>query len=227
MGADITGKTCAASENAFYCFQPSSDMIASTNSIVSKEDQVHDEGTGIKQTSTGVDQMVLLPLRTLRALPSEVAELRGMFVMFKKDTTKQLESYGDALNVRLSFGEIGANALDGGDDRSTQVDLVGLAARKVAVKRVRRLPGTTTAAKGALTSNSWLMLEKPKVDNHFVQVASPLQRLNRDGSFPSATAFKPFLIPRYEPTSGNASRNTVLPSCGDVHMRVIMRSRNL
>lgn len=138
---------------------------------------MHDEGTGINQTSTGVDRMVLLPLRTLRALPSEVAELRGMFMMFKKDATKHLESYGDAVNARLSFGEIKANALDGGDDHGTQVDLEGLAAQKVTVKRVRRLPGTTTAAKGALTSNSWLMLEKPKVDNRFVQVASPPQRL--------------------------------------------------
>jgi hypothetical protein len=198
MGADITGKTCAASENAFYCFQSSSDMIALTNSIVSKEDQVQDEGTGINQTSAGVDQMVLLPL-TLRALPSEVVELRGIFVMFKKDATKQLESYGDALNAQLSFGKIEANALDGGDDRSTQVDLEGLAARKVAVKRVRRLPRTTTAAKGALASNSWLMLEKPKVDNRFVQVASPLQRL-------TVTAVSP--LP--QPSNHSRSRDTSL-----------------
>jgi hypothetical protein len=73
--------------------------------MVSKEDQEHDEGTRINQASAGVDQMVLLPLRALRALQNEVAELSRTFVMFKKDAAKQLESYGDALNTRLASNE--------------------------------------------------------------------------------------------------------------------------
>jgi hypothetical protein len=76
-----------------------------SNSMVSKEGQEHDEGTRINQASAGVHQMVLLPLRALRALQNEVAELSRMFVMFKKDATKQLESYGDALNTRLASNE--------------------------------------------------------------------------------------------------------------------------
>jgi hypothetical protein len=63
-------------------------MMTPTNSIVSKEDQEHDEGTRINQASAGVDQMVLLPLRALRALQNKVAELSRMFVMFKKDAAK-------------------------------------------------------------------------------------------------------------------------------------------
>jgi hypothetical protein len=60
--ADVTVKTCAASENAPYRFQSSNGMMTPTNSTVSKEDQERDEGTAINQTSTEVDQMVLLPL---------------------------------------------------------------------------------------------------------------------------------------------------------------------
>jgi hypothetical protein len=137
--AGVTVKTCAAFENAPYRFQSSSGMMTPTKSTISKEDQGLDEGTAINQTSTEADQMVLLPLGTLRALQNEVAELRNMFVMFKKDTAKQFESYGDALNARLASDETETNALDEDDGRSTQVDLEDLAAPKVAVRRVRRL----------------------------------------------------------------------------------------
>jgi hypothetical protein len=93
-------------------------MTTPTNPTVSKEDQGHGEGTAINKTSTEADQTVPLPLGTPRALQSSVAELRNVFVTFKKDTAKQLESYGDALNARLASDETETNAEDEGDDRS-------------------------------------------------------------------------------------------------------------
>ena len=225
--ADVTVKTCAASENAPYRFQSSSGMMTPTNSIVSKED----EGIAINQTSTEADQMVLLPLGTLRALQNEVAELRNVFATLKKDTAKQLESYGDALNARLASDETETNDEDEDedDDRSTQVDLEDLAARKVAVRRVRRLARDYHSGKERahleFMADIVGVRNKSKVDSRLVQVAS--HEANHDSSYPSATAFKRFPIPRYEPMSGNASSKTMLPNCGDVHMRVVMRSRNL
>ena len=129
-------------------------MMTPTNSTASKEDQVHGKGTGINQTLTGVDQMVLLPLRTIRVLQNEVAELRSMFVMFKKDVAKQLE--------------IETNASDG-DDRSMQVDLEDLAARKVAVKRVRGLAQDHhSGAHLKFVADIVGVGRKSKVDNRFV-----------------------------------------------------------
>lgn len=152
-----------------------------TNSTVSKEDQGRDEGTAINQTSTEADEMVLLPLGTLRALQNEVAELRNMFVMFKKDTAKQLESYGDALNARLASDETETNASDEGGDRSMQVDLGDLAARKVAVRRVRRLARDYHSGKERAHLEFMVDIvgvkNKSKVDSRLVQVASRLQRL--------------------------------------------------
>jgi hypothetical protein len=132
---DVAVKACAVCGNAAYRFQWSSDMMTPTNSTVSKEDQGRNDDTAINQTSTKADQMVLLPLRTLRALQNEVAGLRNMFVIFRKDAAKQPESYGDALNARLASDEIGTNTSDGDGDRSTQVNHEDLAARKVAVRR--------------------------------------------------------------------------------------------
>ena len=60
-----------------------------TNSTALKEDQGRDDDTAINQTLTEADQLILLPLRTLRALQNEVAGLRNMF---RKDAAKQPES---------------------------------------------------------------------------------------------------------------------------------------
>jgi hypothetical protein len=199
--ADVTVKTCAASENVPYRFQSSSGMMTPTNSTVSKEDQGRDEGTAINQTSTEADQMVLLPLGTLRALQNEGRA--DKYVRNVKNTAKQLEPYGDALNARLASDETETNASDGGDDRSTQVDLEDLAARKVAVRRVRRLARDYHSGKERahleFMADIVGVRNKSKVDSRLVQVASRLQRLTMMA-----------VTPRSQPSNDSRSRDTSL-----------------
>lgn len=87
--------------------------------------------------------MVLLPLGTLRALQNEVLELRSQILTLKGSTQKQLQLFDDVLSLRLASTETKKNTSDSnGDDNDDGFDQAwreDKVARKVAVKRVRRL----------------------------------------------------------------------------------------
>jgi hypothetical protein len=78
-----------------------------------------------------------------------------MFVMFRRDTAEQFESYGDALNARLASDETETNVSDEDGNCSTQADLEDLAARKIAVKKSGASSSETTTA--VRISDSWLI----------------------------------------------------------------------
>jgi hypothetical protein len=87
----------------------------------------------IKQTLMEADQMVLLPLTTVRPLQNEIAELEDTFLAFKEDTQNQPRSLDDALRCPLAFAETESSA---SDDEDFCMDRV---AQNVAAKRVHRL----------------------------------------------------------------------------------------
>lgn len=64
----------------------------------SGEEQNFDQGIAIKQAVAQVDQMVLLPSATIRALQNDIAELRKKFGLFKEDTRRKLDSFDNALS---------------------------------------------------------------------------------------------------------------------------------
>jgi hypothetical protein len=224
----LSGKNCAASENELNCFQPSSVIMTQTTSIASNEDNGRDQGTAFKQTLIEADQMVLLPVATLSALQNEMAELRNTFRIFKEDTQKQLASYDDALNSQLASAETETNVSDDGDGFD-QAELEDRAARKLAVKRVRRIARDHHS--GGQRAHLEFMADivgvnhKSKVDGPPRSESMSSTKADHCCSYPSATALEGFPIQSSGTMFAGVSLKIMLPSCGDIRMRVVLRSR--
>jgi hypothetical protein len=136
---DSSGKGRGNSATESNCFQPSSRILTKAVSPASNEGPSPNYGSCSKQHMMEADQTVLLPLGTLRALQNEVQELRSQLLMLKSRTQKQLELFDDALDTRLASPETETGGSDNGGDGFDEAWLEDKAARKVAVKRVRRL----------------------------------------------------------------------------------------
>jgi hypothetical protein len=182
---ELCEKTFAHSENGLDHRQPSPGMMKQPSSTASNGDQGRDQGNIIKQSLSDADQMVLFPLATLRTLENEIAELRNELAVFKGETREQFHSYDDALNARLGPDETDSHASDDDDDScSDQAEVEDLAARKVAVNRVRRLARDHHS--GEQRAHLEFMADivgvknKSKVTICLVQLVCHLQRLTVD-----------------------------------------------
>ena len=136
-------KTGAAAETGIKCLQFASGIMPVMSSPSADADSGRRLCKAINQPLTEADQMVLVPLATLKALQNEITELRNAFGFFKEDSRKFVSH--DALNARLALIEVRTESSDGDDDDedddycSPQALQKDKAARKVAVERIRRL----------------------------------------------------------------------------------------
>ena len=136
---DSSGKGRGNSAMGPSCFQPSSGILTKAVSPASNEDPSPNYGSCSKQHLMEADQTVLLPLETLKTLQNEVQELRSRLLMLESRTQKQPDLFDDALDARLASPEVETGSSDNSDDGFDEAWLEDKAARKVAVKRVRRL----------------------------------------------------------------------------------------